>query len=115
MGREIVTLHGVLADLEKIFRLPSVAAEQRNGEAEFLGLDGDERHVIVISRNENRIGSRALDRGELGFEILAAAVVVEFGNERAAVLCELLFEILREALGVVALGVGEDGRLLGIQ
>ena len=104
-----MAFHGVLADLQEVFRFPSVATEERDGEAELLGLDGDEGDVIIITGDEHRVRCGALDGGELGLEILVAAVVVELGGQRAAVFGELLFEILGEALGVVAFRVGEDG------
>src|SRR5678815_4186061 len=62
-------------NLCQLWRIPTVAAEQRNVEPLLLGLLRDESDCRVVAGNENRLGTFCLDRCELSVKVGIAAAI----------------------------------------
>ena len=115
VGGVVGAVERLAADLEKLLGLPSVAAEERNGEAEVAGLAGDEGGLLVVAGDEDGLDVGGLDGGELRFEILVAFAEFLLGHDGAAAGDEGFLEELGEADAVGAGDADEGGDLLGLE
>ena len=111
MVGEKIPFHGIAGDFDEGWRVPAIAAEQRDLDVQLAGLAGDEAGLVVVACHEDGFGIGAADRSELGFEILIARAVALLADDGAAVFCEVVFEEIRESHGVVLFHIREDGRL----
>ena len=84
MVREVVALDRRAADLERLRRVPAVAAEQRHVDAELARLLRDQADLGVVAGHEDRVGLRGADRRELRAEVDVAARVALVGDDLAA-------------------------------
>ena len=115
MRAEVGAFHGFLADLGQFLTFPSVAAKDRHGQPDLFRLNTDQRRVRVVARHEDAFGIRTLDRGELAFEILVAAIEIQLLHDLPAACEECLFEELREAFRIVALHIGKNRNFLSLE
>ena len=115
MGREVVALDRRAADLERLLRVPAVAAEQRHVDAELARLLRDQAELRVVAGHEDRVGLGGADRRELRAELDVAARVALVGDDLAAELGERLAEEIGEPDRVVLLEVEQDRHLLDLQ
>src|SRR5688572_5523902 len=83
MIREIGPVQRVSADLEKLWRVPSVAAKERYLDSKVPGLNRNLPGIGVIAGDENRLRRGSLDRRELRAEIVVALCITVRSDDPA--------------------------------
>ena len=109
MGAEVAALGGGAGDREEIGGFPAVDAEEGEGEAEVAGLFTNQGGFGVITGDEDAVGTRGFDGGELGTEIFFALAVFLLGGDHGAGRGEAFAEIFSETDALSGGDRGEDG------
>src|SRR2546430_15693249 len=115
MVAEERTDHGLATDFEELFCIPPVSAHQRRSDALVSGLLCEQRDVAVITRDENHIGIRAFDRGNLRIEILIACLIGLSHDHLSTELGEGLADELLESGGIIVLAIYHNCGPLGVE
>src|SRR5205814_834581 len=109
MGRVVAAVQRLAANLEKLFILPAVAANERHGNAEFARLPDNERGFGVVTGDKYSIDAGRFYGRELRPEILVALGKVFLDHDLAATGGERFPEEFRETDAVGVGYAGEDG------
>ena len=112
---EARAFHRVAADLDELWRIPAVGAEQRRLEPERPGLPGDQACVRVVAGDAQDVRVERPDRRQLRREVAVPLGVFRLGEDAASERGERLAERRGQADAVVAAGVDQDRRGLRLQ
>ena len=115
IGEEGVVHAGRAADLNQFRRIPTIAADDGDGDTHFTGLLGDHADFFIVTRQVDNFRAHAFDLGQDGFEVLVFLQVCFFAGNRAAAFGISFLEELGQAFAIVAGVVDHDNRFFQFQ